>query len=458
MFFKRICRLFIVLVFTAVISACSQSELEIRRVDEYGRKVITFACANLTKTDEGILNVAVKAFEEENQDAAVDIKDFSKLGYDTDRYISMINTELMAGKGPDIIPITYLPAIKYFQKEIFADLAGFMEEDRSLRQEDLVANVLEASKYKGALYAIPVKFSIAGVVGSKEILEEEGIRIDDKSWKTSDFIEIADKVTKDLNGDGTIDRYALPQMPMESVTKLFINTGHFIDYDNKRASFDSPEFIELLRSLKSITDNKLTHKDIKLNETIPYKNSKEVVFSGGVFEGYRGLLSMKYTLGGGERVLFMLPSIGEPGSYAFDSNMMLAIVNTSNNKDLAWEFIKVMLSEDIQMQFAINSGTTGFPIDKNALHSQKSNVALLDWRVNDDTAGWIPITFTEAEHNFIENYINNINLYQYSDIRIENIIIDEIGGLFSKGFSFNERDAGDIARNIQRKVQLYLGE
>jgi ABC-type glycerol-3-phosphate transport system substrate-binding protein len=458
MFYKRMCCLVLVLVFLTGISACSQSRLETRNIDENGRKVITFACANLTKSDEGILKVAVEQFQNENPDAVVDIKDLSKMGYDTNRYISTINTELMAGKGPDIIPITYLPALKYFKKKIFSDLSGFIKDDESFKEENLITNVVEASKYNGALYAIPVKFSFSGVIGSKDTLSEEEIVIDDKTWNTDDFIEIARKVTKDLNGDGTIDRYALPQMPMEGVVKLFINSGNFVDYENKKATFDSKEFIELLKLLKTISTNKLTHKSIKLGQEIPYRNSREVVFSGGAFEGYRGLLSFKYILGGGTRVLFKLPSFRKSDSYAFDSNMMLSIVDASKNKDLAWKFLKVLLSEDIQKQFAINAETTGFPIDKKALELQKLNVKTLDWRVKDDTEGWIPITFTKAEFDYIDDYISHINTYQYNDIRVENIVVNEIGNLFSKGFSFNEKDAGDIARNIQRKVTLYLEE
>lgn len=458
MSYRGMCIFCAVLMLAMLLAACSQGGMEERKTDENGRRVITFTCANLSKTDEGVIKVAVKSFENMHADATVDVKDMSQMGYDIDRYISVINTELMAGKGPDIIPITYLPAIKYFRKNIFADLGKMIEEDESFDYDALITNVTEAGKYNGTLYAIPFKFSLPGVIGSKKILEEEGIDIDDDTWQASDFIDISRRVTKDINGDGTTDRYALPKMPMESVVKLFINTGNFIDFENKKAYFDSPEFIELLRTLKSISDDKLTHKKIKLLDEIPYKNSQEVVFSGGLFEGYRALLGFKYTLGGGDRVFYRLPSFGEKKDYSFDSNLMLGIINTSANKELAWDFIKILLSKEIQSIYAVYSGTSGFPINREALEEQKKAVLKLDWRVRDEEAGWIPIRFTEDELSFIDNYISKVNTFQYSDMRIENIVIREIGPLFSKGFVFNTKDAEQIAESIQRKVQLYLDE
>jgi ABC-type glycerol-3-phosphate transport system substrate-binding protein len=459
MFYKKMCSLFLLIIFLAGCSASynQQSVPEIEKVDAEGRKVIRFSCANLLKADESILTGAAAQFEKEHPDAVVEIQDFSRMGLDINKYISTANTELMAGKGPDIMPITYLPAIKYYKKNIFADLGSMMEKDKNFHGEDLLTNVLEASKYNGTLYAIPIEFSIQGIIGASQALEEENITINDATWKTADFIEIARKVTKDLNGDGTIDRYALPQIPMEAVTSFFITTGRYIDYENKKVLFDSPEFIALLKLLKTISDEKLSHKKFNIYQQIPYKNSKEVVFGGGPFDGYRFTLSMKYNLGGGKRSLYKLPVISGSDDYMFDSNMMLAIVNTSENKELAWEFIKILLSEDTQEKYAWYSDARGFPINKTALMKQREEVDSLGWTVGDDS-GWAEIYFREEEHQFIENYINHINAYQYRDIRIENIIVKEIGDLFSKKLSFSNRDAEDIARKIQSKVQLYLDE
>lgn len=458
MLYKRICCLLAFAVFIAGFSACGQNELGTKKADEYGRKIVTFTCANLTVTDEDILNAAIVKFEEENPEATVKINDLSKLGYDTDKYINTVNTELMAGKGPDIIPLSYLPAIKYFKKSIFANLGSMIENDKSFQEDKLFTNVIEACKYHGNLYTMPIKFSFAGVFASKEIMDEEGIKIVDKTWTTGEFIDIAKKVTKDLDRNGTMDRYALPQLPMDIVTKLFINTGYFIDYENEKASFDSPKFVELLELLKTISDKKLTHKKIKIGENISYKNSKDIVFSGNIFGGYRSILGLKYSLGGGERVIYKLPSFGESEGYSFDSDMMLTIINTSENKDLAWKFLKVMLSEDVQCKFSFATNPTGFPINKKALDIMKQDVLIEDWKINGDTAGWISIEVTEDDIKFVENYIAQINRIQFSDARVDNIVVDEIGALFSNTFSFNKKDAEDIAKSIQRKVRLYLDE
>jgi PBP1b-binding outer membrane lipoprotein LpoB len=63
MSYRGMCIFCAVLMLAMLLAACSQGGMEERKTDENGRRVITFTCANLSKTDEGVIKVAVKSFE-----------------------------------------------------------------------------------------------------------------------------------------------------------------------------------------------------------------------------------------------------------------------------------------------------------------------------------------------------------------------------------------------------------
>lgn len=418
---------------------------------------IRFACLNLNKTDEAVLNIAVQKFKQSNLGAQIEVIDYAKKGYDSDKYIKTINTELMAGNGPDIMPVTYLPVPKYIAKNIFLNLTEVMEKDNSFDKSEYFGNILDACKYNGAMYAFPIYFNIRTVVVSKDALDADGIKIDDKSWTLDDFIKIAEEVTKDLDGDGVNDRYAIPTIPMEAVAELFISTEKYINYEKSTANFNSKEFIDLLNLLKIFEDKKLTNKELSIYKAISYKDSKATVFSGGDINGYRGLLSLLYMQGGGDRVLLRLPSSTKSGGETFDSKFMLAVNNKSKFKDYDWKFIKLLASKEIQNYYAGADSLSGFPIYRKAFDNQLNNVMMLDWRVAYGKA-WIPITISTDQVKFIKEYIDSINSFTYNDSRINNIVIGEIGALFKKNLLFSSKDAESIANGIQKKVNLYLEE
>lgn len=422
-----------------------------------GNKVLKLAYFSMNNTDESILELAAKTFQKNNPGVAVEITDYSKKGYNIDKYIKTINTQLMAGKGPDIVPIAYLPAIKYIRKNIFADISGYIGKDNEFNDENYFMNVVNACKYKGAIYALPVYFDIRAVIASKDAINEDNIHIDDKTWSLRDFIDLCRKETRDLNGDGLADKYALPKVPIESLVSLFVSTEKYVDYEKLNASFSSGEFEELIGYLKALDIEKLTHPQLSIAENIPYKQSQACVFSGGDIYGYKGLLSMKYRLGGGDRVLYRLPTSTREGGETFGSPLMLAINNKSKVKDYAWGFINLMASKEMQSYYGGAGSNSGFPIYKPAFANQLQEVTRLDWRVRDDD-NWIPIRFSKDELKFVQDYVKEIDRFSYSDSRIYEIVIDEIKTLFNKNPDLQAKDIKKVSEEIQQRVNLYLKE
>jgi ABC-type glycerol-3-phosphate transport system substrate-binding protein len=65
----------------------------------------------------------------------------------------------------------------------------------------------EAFVTDGVPYAIPVTFSPVFLTCNREVFQEQGMALPNKTWSFDEFVEVAKSLNEDCNGDGIIDRY-----------------------------------------------------------------------------------------------------------------------------------------------------------------------------------------------------------------------------------------------------------
>lgn len=70
-------------------------------------------------------------------------------------YIKSLNTELLAGTGPDILLLDGLPLDSYIEKDVLADLSGILTDAEPVRE-----NIVSALVHDGKLYAVPTGFAV----------------------------------------------------------------------------------------------------------------------------------------------------------------------------------------------------------------------------------------------------------------------------------------------------------
>lgn len=80
--------------------------------------------------------------------------------------VKVLNTEIMAGKGPDLLLLDGLPEDTYIEKGLLEDISGLFSE------ADLLDNIKDAyTGEDGKIYAMPVKFAIPLLQGKKEEID-----------------------------------------------------------------------------------------------------------------------------------------------------------------------------------------------------------------------------------------------------------------------------------------------
>ncbi len=126
-----------------------------------------------TLTENNHLQQLAVAFQKDHPDVYVNIqvgRSGSDAVTDSDA-LRMLSTDIMAGKGPDILVMDELPIASYTEKGLLADVSDIVEEIQS--SEGFLGNMGNAFQDEtGAVYGIPARFAIPMVLGQKELVEK----------------------------------------------------------------------------------------------------------------------------------------------------------------------------------------------------------------------------------------------------------------------------------------------
>lgn len=405
------------------------------------------------------LEVAVKEFEELHPGIKVEIKEYITPGeiirVDADtlvgkvsngnpdeskeKYINNINTELMSGQGADIVSVRMLPYKKYISRNMFADIGNLMKSDKDYEAAKYYTNIFEAVQFNNGLYTIPLDYTYQLLGGNVEL------NIDDSKWNWNDFFSAAQKNLSGVSSE-TRKKYILSDTDEDIFNLIFEKSyTRFVNEEEKKSSFMSDEFINLLTLCKNLSDK----KHVRQSST---KISKDDLGQSAFYIYDISSLSSLASIEASEPVknLLKLPSDVKSGDTAFSSSMMLAVNNASKSKNAAWKFIKFLLSDEMQSSPAL----PGFPVNKDA-YKQRIISETKQFSQN-DSISLSKDKKTELMNKyavFADSVAQDINSYPYADPQILKIVKEEVKAFFS-GYA----SAQDVAQAIQNKIVIYLKE
>ncbi|MFZ5966469.1 MAG: ABC transporter substrate-binding protein [Bacillota bacterium] len=480
--YKKIISLVLAVILTVSLAACGPKS---ESTSEQVSLSTNTETGSQTKSQEGVITISVPAsnrqlemaisrFQEEHPKYKIDIQEYPSSDYET--YVKNLNTQILSGNGPDIISVAGLPFENYIDRNILADIGELMAKDSSFDISKYYTNVFDAMKTNGSLYVLPTSFTFNVMMANQEILDQEAIKIDDGHWTWNDFKSASEKVTQ-KDGAGAGNRAALPGVSSMDMLNLFTGGSYsnYIDADNKKASFTSEGFIDLLNTVKAFGDEKLVNSNVQ-TDTVSILDAAgrgSIVFYPCNIDDYFTYWFMKSALND-HLSLYNIPSAGDSGSRTFTTNSLYAINKNSKHTEIAWEFLKVLLSDEIQSQALQEEesqgkpgasggiATGGFPINRTAQQQKAQQVIdtakgmTRKIRLKLEGPGEIslnPAAMTQADIDYIDKFISKLNTYANADPNIDKIIRDE-----AKAFFNGDKSAEVTAELIQRRANTYLGE
>lgn len=245
--------------------------------------------------------------------------------------------ELSAGKGPDALyldiysgesidPLASLDV----DEGLCVDLMPYLESDAELAA-GFIQPVLESMTDDGHLYKLIPCFNVNTVVAPEALAAEL------TDWTPEEMTELAQNLPE---GYTLFDSYSQEDFLN---TICMLSSIRFMDKESGTCSFDTGEFaawLELAKNMKYLED-----------ESVEGSALREGVFTTSTAGYFRRSYGADYEIIG-------YP--GADGSYSFFSPCVkgFAIMQSSEHKDGAWEFIKTLLTAEVQEVIC----SFGFPV------------------------------------------------------------------------------------------------
>lgn len=144
-------------------------------------------------------------------------------------YSEKIQLMLGTHQPPDLFWLKDYTSPAFMRFNTLAPLDAYIQRDTSFHINDFFPLFRDAYKYKGQYYGFPKDFNVYVLFYNKAMFAKAGISRPPTNWK--ELESVAQKLTKDTNGDGKIDQYGLVIEPVFEMLMPFVyqNGGELHD-------------------------------------------------------------------------------------------------------------------------------------------------------------------------------------------------------------------------------------
>lgn len=405
-------------------------------LNENGKEEIQFADSSFSAVFKEII---VDYNKQSNRYEIIPVEFNGDLSFDDQR--DRMQVEITGGKGPDILS-NYV--FQNFDMRPLAEAGALTDvTDFLAGQEGLCEKVVEINRVNGRLYGVPYLFSLDGMVTS------EKWAADREDWTmeycTQKMKESGCSVFIAAPGGWNRETAGLQVLHSLGVGQDGIQL--FVDREKGISSFEQQEFIDLLEFSKRYAD------------PVTRESERYRVAEGECFCSYGEIFSFKSfwyltELCEGEPAYVGFPG-PEGGVYSLSAKS--AYINeASNHKEGALDFLKYLLSEEVQRK--LTTENEGFAVKQNLLEDmwKEAKKEILDENTGYEMNGifYIPRVMTDEEETIFWQMLENA-VYSYS--AGENDIWDIVWNEASP-FFYGEKSAEETAQVIDNRVQIYLNE
>lgn len=393
---------------------------------------------------ENGIRQAAALFQEKHPELAVTFE----TGYTGEEGVTLsdairtLNTELMAGEGPDILLLDGLPADSYIEKGILEDVTDTVKPEK----EKLFYNIISAYNGGEKIYQVPTAFSVPVLLGKKDVTDSKDSR------------ELMDVLKKQAGG----------QTPAMTAGNLAGFAGSmFITSDLLKDTVDEGELAEFYRGLQtigqSLPDGELQsvedwERPAYWAEQYPAGSSPELALYFGKAQMGTDFLSSYETcmqiLALCKEKGFSYGHLNQAGGNHFTANGVLGINHTGKHVDEAKEFLKYYLSEEVQS----DGMYTGFSVLRDSVDKEKYVSE------NGESAGTVSEKdtpeeemelhkLTPAEFKELTGFFEKLD----TPVRDDAVVLQKVMEQ-AEACLFEGKSPEDAAKEVCSEVNLYLSE
>lgn len=416
------------------------------------------------------LRVAISAYQVNNPDTFIEYEVGIESGSSVTRddALKKLNTQIVAGEGPDLLCLNGLPVDSYVEKGLLMDVSTLVDDLE--KEENMFENLFQAFEKDGALYMVPGQIYLTMIGGHEKYISQ-----------MNDLKTIADGVEelrKEYPGENLIG------MGFEKQVMKGFALSSAPAWKTENGELDKAAVEEFLTQTKRIYEAQMDGLNEEILERYSMLNdvftdergenwmydsrayyASELDLIGNLTHLEIGALTYPYGYyeevsvtrnKGGEDIVFK-PMNGQC-SNIFRPNLLLGINASSPRTEYAQDFLKELLSKETQVAMG------GLSVNKDAMeelftpkedalgeNGEYGSIATSSW---DGDPVSLLVYFPEQEQlDIFYGWMESMDTPYLEDTVLEETVFEE-----GSKFILGEQSLEEALAAIEQKIAIYLAE
>lgn len=357
--------------------------------------------------------------------------------------ISILNAEIMAGNGPDVLILNELPWKSYAEKGILED----MSDDLSsyLEGDQVFQNIFSAYQQDGSQFVVPVGFRIPVLIGQKGVVE---------SIESSDDVVSAFKKISDVQ--------SLQYFSRKNTDLLrYMASVNWHTVQKEDGTISENGLKKILENTKKINDIVGgTDEDIQNDIDIPkaydaFSNDSWLNTQGvGLGDLSMDLNYLSKLLDYAE--IFNFDLAYQPTSKQVFSSLLAGVNGEADGIDLGKEFIRFIIGEEEQGIFYDKIDNRYLPINREAYHNMTKSPDAEELKELEKVFNILGVEYNWPDESWFSEFEEQIGELKTPAME-EGIVIDavtEYGLPYLRG----DQELDAAVNDIMQKLELYYAE
>jgi maltose-binding protein MalE len=346
--------------------------------------------------DNDLVRQAISLYEKEHDDVSITIQ----IGTQSMSYadaVKSLNTDLLAGGGPDLIMLDALPIDTYIDKGVLLDLSDLTKEP--LEKGEWYENIVDSFEKNGKYYALPMRFVVPMLWGKEEIVNNVTTIEDLAKYKETHPGEVIFSKTKP-------ELFA--QFETSCATSWFNEDGS-LNKENLRSFLESIDTLATEDYSEEKRNEYCFRNDIEPEKYGELLDIAYNVSNVTVGETRSPMEALQLTSVIKQRGAGSVGCLKQTGEISFRTNGILGVNASSKNQEAAKEIIKIALGEEVQSLLS----WAGNPINKKAMMNQQEQSKTFNSNeISDDQGRRVTSDKTIDElYTKVDNYSSSATVY-----------------------------------------------
>lgn len=369
--------------------------------------------------------------------------------------IRTLNTEILAGNGPDLICLDGFHLESYQEKGVLADVSHILDQG-----DPLLRNITDCYAQDGKICAVPTTFTIPAIYGKEEYVRQihdlDSLVAVARQAKADYQAEtrVVNAMYPDILADDYYDSCSAAWFHPDGTLNADKLTEFYAAMTQLYALEESfrQEYAEWMAEIRAeyVSGN----KRLNPGEYTGIAGAQSILsdiaqLSAGTLDGMN---TYAYALAGQKEYLddsYILRPLDGQASNVFLPRRIMGILTSSQNPQAAESFLNFMLSDGVQDKDL----STGFPVNRVSLERQLSEERVLDYWIGNGEMAYQAQWPNEKQRQEVGQWIENLTTPANTNRTIRNMVMEPLWDCCNGNIT-----PGQAASQTLQALNLYLSE